>query len=78
MPTVLREGGYTFHIYTNDHPPAHVHVKRDNAEARITLDPIEVKNNWGFNNRQIKRIVEIVQENQQFLLEAWDSIHSSR
>jgi len=37
MPTVLREGGFEVVIYTNDHPPTHVHVFNTDGEAIINL-----------------------------------------
>lgn len=78
MPTVLRQGGYTFRIYLNDHPPAHVHVFKAENEARVTLETIEVVSNIGFNTRDIRRILEIAKEHQAILLAAWDEYHESR
>jgi len=65
-------------IFTNDHSPAHVHVRRAGNEARINLDPIEVMNNYGFSNREIKQILRIIEDNQTLLLTEWDNIHPSR
>ena len=41
MPTVLREAGFEVRIYTFDHPPPHVHVKRRGEEVRINLLTLE-------------------------------------
>ena len=36
MPSVLRIGPYRFYFYPSDAPePPHIHVKRDNAEAKF-------------------------------------------
>ncbi len=77
-PTVLRQDGYIFMIYPNDHTPAHVHVKKAESDARIRLDPVELLHNWGFSNRELQRILEIIQVNQAILLVAWDRIHPDR
>jgi hypothetical protein len=77
-PTVLREKGYQVVIFTNDHPPAHVHVRHSGKVARVRLDPIEELHNQGFNTREMGVILSIVEENQHVLLEAWDAIHESR
>ena len=77
-PTVLREDGYQVKIYPNDHPPAHVHVVRAGKEARVGLDPIVVYNNWGFNNRELSKIQDIIEENQSLLLAEWDNYHAER
>ncbi len=77
-PTVLREKGFQVVIFSNDHPPAHVHVRRSGKVARIRLEPVEALHNHGFNTRELGNILTIVQDNQDVLLEAWDSIHESR
>lgn len=78
MPTVLREDGYTFRIYLNDHVPAHAHVFRDNMEARIALVTLDFLSNIGFNERQLRRIRQIAEAHQDELLAAWDQYHDSR
>lgn len=77
-PTIIRPRNYQVMIFTNDHPPAHVHVRRAGNEARISLDPIEVMDNYGFRNREIKQILRIIEDNQTLLLTEWDNIHPSR
>jgi hypothetical protein len=74
-PTVLTESGYQFKIYPNDHPPPHVHVIRAEKEAKVTLDPIEVKSNYGFNQREIGDILDMIEKHQEALLAEWDRLH---
>jgi hypothetical protein len=78
MPTIIRVDGYSFRIYLNDHTPAHTHVVKAENEARVTLETIAVMNNLGFNQREIKRILEIAIEHQDELLAAWDEYHADR
>ncbi len=61
-PTVLRQAGYQFIIFPNDHPPPHVHVRRAGDAARVRLDPVEILHNQGFNTRELGVILAIVQE----------------
>ena len=79
-PTVLtrREHGFDVRIYTKDHAPAHVHVFNGKNEAKIGLEPVEVLDNWGFSNRDIKAILELVTKYQERLLEVWDMYHPIR
>ncbi|MEP0764185.1 MAG: DUF4160 domain-containing protein [Chloroflexota bacterium] len=77
-PTVLRYGGYRVRIYLNDHPPAHVHVSGAGMEARVTLEPVRVVDNWGFNHRQLAQIVRIIQEHRVALLAEWNRHHRER
>lgn len=37
MATILRVQGFDFRIYTNDHPPAHVHVIKGGGEVVIEI-----------------------------------------
>jgi hypothetical protein len=74
-PTVLSQNGYQIKIYPNDHPPPHVHVIRAEKEAKVSLDPIEVKTNYGFNQRAIGDILDMIEAYQEELLAAWDKLH---
>lgn len=72
-PTVLREGPYRFFFYSGDRTePRHVHVQRDEAEAKFWLEPVDLAGNWGFSAREVRRVEAIVIEYQQALIEAWD------
>ncbi len=78
MPTVLRDGNLRVVIYTDDHPPPHVHVFGD-GETRIALhgndgEP-EVTRSVAANIRESRRALQIVRENRTYLLERWADIH---
>jgi hypothetical protein len=75
-PVVLRSGQYTVVIYTKDHPPAHVHVKSADKEARIALDPVEVMDNYGFKPGEIRAILKLIQLHQNDLFAKWEEYHS--
>jgi len=41
MPTVLRIGPYRFHFYSREGTePPHIHVARDDFEAKFWLQPV--------------------------------------
>ncbi|MBZ0286525.1 MAG: DUF4160 domain-containing protein [Anaerolineae bacterium] len=75
MPTVLRESGYQFIIFTSDHPPPHVHVRREGKLAKVLLNPIEFERTGGFNSGEQSKIVSIIREHQAFLLDEWDKLY---
>lgn len=75
MPTVLREGGYQFIIFTSDHYPPHVHVRREGKLAKVLLNPVEFERIGGFNAGEQSKIIEIVKDNQSFLLGEWDKVY---
>lgn len=75
MPTVHREGGLRFTIFTDDHPPAHIHV-RGQGSAKIAIFPtVEVVWNRGLSVTDIKSALLIVRREQAKLLEAWRRYH---
>lgn len=80
MPTLLnrREHGFDVRLYTKDHPPAHVHVVHEDKEAKLSLEPIAVLDNWGFNSRELSKITALITEHQLALLAEWDRYHPVR
>jgi hypothetical protein len=73
MPTVLRVGPFRFFFYAGDGgEPPHVHVERDDCEAKFWLDPVRLERSRGFSRKEINRIRELIEEHRQQLLESWD------
>ncbi|WP_423141629.1 DUF4160 domain-containing protein [Parablastomonas sp. CN1-191] len=72
MPTVLRIGPYRFYFFSNegDEPP-HIHVDRDDATAKLWLDPASLAASRGFRPKEIGAILGIVAEHRDAMLEAW-------
>ena len=79
MPTLLRQDGFAVRIYTNDHEPMHVHVFRAEGEVVINLNdanmPPFVRENIGMRARDERHALEIVGDNQEFLIAQWRRIH---
>lgn len=73
MPTVLRSGPYRFFFYAGDEDePPHVHVERDDSEAKFWLELVRLARNHGFSNKELNRIASLIEENQDRLLESWN------
>jgi hypothetical protein len=72
MPTVLRQGPYSFVFFSSDGAePPHVHAKRDRQVAKYWLEPIELAKNRGFAEHELNQIERVIYENQPVLIEAW-------
>lgn len=57
MPTLLTIGPYRFFCYAGDRDePPHVHIERDQDEAKFWLTPVRLQNNKGFSRKEISRI----------------------
>ncbi|MFO0856767.1 MAG: DUF4160 domain-containing protein [Phycisphaerales bacterium] len=72
MPTILYEQGFRFAFYAADgNEPAHIHVFKDDAEAKWWLDPCREAYSRGYNAKERRRIEKIVRTYRDYLLEEW-------
>ncbi|MBO3759493.1 DUF4160 domain-containing protein [Ciceribacter sp. L1K22] len=74
MVTVLRQHGMRFVIYTADHEPPHAHVIGE-GEARIDIVELKVITQGGMSDRDVRRAVDIIEENRQLFLDMWRKYH---
>lgn len=73
IPTILLVDGFRFFFYSNEHLPRHVHVSRGGANAIFWLEPdISEKKSHGFTPRELRRIVDIIDEHQESLIDRWN------
>lgn len=73
MPTVLRSDPYRCYFYAGDQAePPHVHVERDECEAKYWLDPIRLARSHGFSAKELNSVEKLVESNQQLLLDRWN------
>lgn len=73
MPTVLRYGPYRFFFYAGDgDEPTHVHVERDDCEAKFWLEPIRYDRSVGFSQWQLRQIKKIIAAHHEELLRSWN------
>lgn len=78
MPTVFRNGPYRLFFYAGDRDePAHVHVERDDCEAKFWLDPVRLARSYGFGAREVNKLEKLIAGNQQALLDSWDEYFNS-
>ena len=72
MPTVLREGLYTFLFYALDSgEPPHIHVRRDRDEVKFWLSPVRLARNRGFGEPEVNRIERLVVRHEMTFRNAW-------
>lgn len=80
MPTVLTIRNIRVVIYTNDHPPPHVHaIKGNQAEARFKLNcpdgPVELWDHEGFRLSELNEIKAAITDNLADICLKWREIH---
>ena len=65
-PLFKEENGFAFRIFSNEETRMHIHVLKDNNEAKIWIEPdIKLEYNNGFKPQEIKKILVIVNENEE-------------
>lgn len=72
MPTIWRSGPYRFFFYAGDrNEPPHVHIERDSNVAKFWLQPVRMHNSGGFRRHELNRILNLIENNRELLLQAW-------
>ena len=75
MPAVFRHRGFRFHFYSDEgdpREPIHVHVAKDNADAKFWLYPtVSVAYNRGFNARVLAELLMQVEDRREEIERAW-------
>ena len=78
-PTFLKEKGYSFKIYSNEEERMHVHVIKEEAEAKIWLEPtVEVAYKGDFSQHEINNIQKIVEEDAEYFKQQYQLHISGR
>lgn len=78
MPEVLRIGNVRFVIYYHDHWPPHVHVYKDNAEAKFEIYTGKCMGVRGFPNKALHEISWVIIENRDTFIEAWEKYEKEK
>ncbi|MBQ9214458.1 MAG: DUF4160 domain-containing protein [Bacteroidales bacterium] len=71
MPTLFVFFGFRFLFYSNDHEPVHIHIVKDDCEAKYNVNPIQQVYNRGYKKREIALIESIIEENQDVIIDRW-------
>ena len=71
-PTFKTEKGYRFFTWSKEENRKHVHVSKDDNIVKIWLEPnIEIAENKGFSEKELNKIIKIVNENEKEFNSKW-------
>ena len=71
-PTIFREDGFRFFFFSREEPRMHVHVHCADGEAKFWLEPqIELAQNYGLNDRQIRAAETLIRKHENEIRTAW-------
>lgn len=81
VPTVHRFGPYRFYFFAHENQetrePPHVHVESSDGGAVFWLEPVRLREAWGYTPREIARLRRIVVGSRALLLRRWDEFFRS-
>ncbi len=74
MPRIRNIPGpyHIFFVSFDCAEPAHIHIVRENCEAKYWLQPIRLAYNRGYRQRELNRVARMIERYHQLLMEAWN------
>ncbi|WP_432271438.1 DUF4160 domain-containing protein [Autumnicola tepida] len=75
MPTVLRQNGFRFFFYSNEHLPEHIHFEGKGGEGKIELNSLILVYSFNLKKKDLKLILNIVEEQRFFFLKRWNEFY---
>ena len=72
MPEIFRFFGIRFFFYSKEHLPIHIHISNADGEAKFTVNPIELIENKGIKNKDVKLAESIIEENAENIINYWN------
>jgi len=72
MPTLFSIFGLRFYVFTEEHKPIHIHIRKGKAKAKFVLEPnIRLLENKGFKDQEISLAKSLVEENKDIIIAHW-------
>jgi hypothetical protein len=72
-PTIFRYKGFRFFFFSREEDRMHVHILHTEGEAKVWIEPeIELQSSTGLSSKQIKEIIEQVNEHKDEIREHWN------
>lgn len=72
-PKFLTEKGYVFKVYSREEERVHIHVTKENKNAKYWLEPkIELAKNKGFAKHELTKIKKIITKNESNFKKQWN------
>ena len=71
MPTLFILFGFRFFFWSNEHAPIHIHISKNEAEAKFNIETIELVENYGFKRNELIMIESILEENRDIIIARW-------
>ena len=70
MPTLLKEKGFKFFFYANEHEPMHIHVMKGDDFAKVNLEDMKVVRNC-LKPKDLKTALTIISDHRDEFKRRW-------
>lgn len=80
MPKILEEQGFRLFFFSSDcEERVHIHIKKGDANGKIWLAPeIEIFYLQGFKKQDVKRLMQLIETNIDYLIQEWHAYCNNR
>jgi len=73
MPTILRIDGHRFFFYSREtNEPPHIHIQTAEKSAKFWLNPVALARSVGYNQSELSRLYELVEQHRVTFQEKWN------
>jgi hypothetical protein len=78
-PTIFSRNGFRFFFFSNEsHEPAHIHVMKADAYAKIWFGEIRIEYSSGMSPTDLKWILETVRTRRDEFVERWNDFFAAK
>ncbi len=77
MPCVKRIDSISIYVYSRDHNPPHFHAQYAEFEELIIIETLETYAGE-LPKKQRKKVINWAEDNQDYLMDAWDRLNVNR
>lgn len=72
MPTIFIKDGFRFFIYSNEHRPIHVHVRKGGGEAVFEIEPsVELRESHGLKLADLSKAQKLAEQRRSIIIQHW-------
>lgn len=75
MPTLFVLFGMRFFFYSLEHLPIYVHIENGDGKAKIEVETLEVVENQGIKQKDIKKALQVEKLYQEEIITKWNEYH---
>ena len=73
MPKILVFGTFVLYFWAGENnEPIHVHVIKDEHEAKFSVDPVQLVENNGLKASELRLAESVIEENKEIIINRWN------